>query len=171
MHPLSDFNVDIAARVGNGEEGVLNDHLFWDVFQVYLRVLAVCHWFNKVIVDDVRRQVAGPFSGVRDEKVQVDLEVENADCWEAGVAIVGEFVAADCQANAVRLSFGDLDIADKVGIGDFFVFGDGVFGDREDGIVPFNTFGGVTGFTSTLCQVEKSFVVDISQVAFSGPDR
>ena len=55
----------------------------------------------------------------------------------------------------MRLSFGDLDIADKVGIGDFFVFGDGVFGDREDGIVPFNTFGGEAGFTSNLCQAEE----------------
>ena len=30
-----------------------------------------------------------------------------------------------------------------------------MFGFKEDGIIPFNTFGGVTGFTSTLCQVEK----------------
>ena len=30
-----------------------------------------------------------------------------------------------------------------------------MFGDKEDGIGPFNAFGGETGFTSTLCQTEK----------------
>ena len=29
-----------------------------------------------------------------------------------------------------------------------------MFGDKEDGIGPFNTFGGETVFTSTLCQAE-----------------
>ena len=32
VNPLSDINVDIAARVGDGEEGVLNKHLVWDFF-------------------------------------------------------------------------------------------------------------------------------------------
>ena len=31
-HPLSDIDVDIAVRFGDGEEVVLNDHLVWDVF-------------------------------------------------------------------------------------------------------------------------------------------
>ena len=30
-----------------------------------------------------------------------------------------------------------------------------MFGDKEDGIGTFNTFGGVAGFTSTLFQAEK----------------
>ena len=30
-----------------------------------------------------------------------------------------------------------------------------MFEDKEDGIGSFNTFGGVTGFTSTLCEVGK----------------
>ena len=45
------------------------------------------------------------------------------------VAVVGELVTADCQANAMRFSFGQLDITDKVGIG-FFTFGDGMFRDK-----------------------------------------
>ena len=32
VHPFSDLDLDIAARVRDGEEGVLNDHLVWDVF-------------------------------------------------------------------------------------------------------------------------------------------
>ena len=96
LHPLSDFDVDIAALVGDGEEGVLNDHLIRCVFQVYPHVLVVCHRVIKVIIDYVRRQVAGPFSGVGDDGVEVDLEVEKADCWGAGVTVVGEFVATDC---------------------------------------------------------------------------
>ena len=32
VHPFSNFDLDIAARVGNSEEGVLNNHLVWDVF-------------------------------------------------------------------------------------------------------------------------------------------
>ena len=55
----------------------------------------------------------------------------------------------------MRFSFGELYVTDKVGIGYFFTFGDGVFGDKEDGIGPFNEFGGETGFTSTLFQVEQ----------------
>ena len=55
----------------------------------------------------------------------------------------------------MRFSLGKLDVAEKFGIGYFFTFGDGVFGDKEDDISPFNTFGGETGFTSTLCQAEK----------------
>ena len=32
VHSLSDIAVDIVTRVGDGEEGVLNNHLVWDVF-------------------------------------------------------------------------------------------------------------------------------------------
>ena len=109
---------------------------------MYPHVLVFCHWVVEVIVDDVRLQVAGPFVGVGDDGVEVDLEVEKADCWGDGVAVVGEFIAANFQANAVRLSLGDLYVAEKVGIGCFFVFGDVVFGDKEDSIGPFNVFGG-----------------------------
>ena len=71
----------------------------------------------------------------------------------------------------MRFSLGNLDVAEKVGIGYFFTFGDGVFGDKQYGIGPFNVFGGDTGFTSTLCQAEKLLAVEISQGAFSGLDR
>ena len=63
---------------------------------MYSHVLVVRHWVVKVIIDDVRRQVAGTLSGVRDDGVEVDLEVKEADCWGAGVAVVGEFVVTDC---------------------------------------------------------------------------
>ena len=52
----------------------------------------------------------------------MDLEVQEADCWVVGVAVVSEFVAADCQANTVRFSFGELDVADKVGKGFFYIW-------------------------------------------------
>ena len=42
---------------------------------MYPHVLVVSHWVIEVIVDDVRRQVAGPFAGVGDDGVEVDLEV------------------------------------------------------------------------------------------------
>ena len=54
----------------------------------------------------------------------------------------------------VRFSFGELDVADEVGICYFFVFGDGMFGYKKYVIGYFNMFGGVTRFTSTLCQAE-----------------
>ena len=81
----------------------------------------------------------------------MDLEVEKADCWGSGVAVVGEFVATYCQANAVCFSVGEIDVADKVGIGYFLVFGGGVSGDKEDGIGLVNVFGGKKGFPPTLC--------------------
>ena len=40
----------------------------------------VHNWFDKVIIDYVRRQVADTFSGVGDDGVEVDLEAEEADC-------------------------------------------------------------------------------------------
>ena len=36
----------------------------------------------------------------------------------------------------------------------FLTFGDGVFGDKADGIGPFKAFGWDKGFTSTLFQAE-----------------
>ena len=58
--------------------------------------MVVCHWIVQVIIDDVRRQVTGTFSGVGDDGVEVDLEVKEADFWGAGVAGVGEFIATNC---------------------------------------------------------------------------
>ena len=51
----------------------------------------------------------------------------------------------------MRLSIGELYVADKVGIVYFSVFGDDVFGEKEYGIGPFNVFGGDMGSTLTLC--------------------
>ena len=64
VHSLPDLDVEMATCVSNGQEGVLNDHLVWDVFEVDPHVLEVFHWAVKVLVDDVCRQVAGPFVGV-----------------------------------------------------------------------------------------------------------
>ena len=51
----------------------------------------------------------------------------------------------------MRFSLGEFDVVEKVDEGYFFVFGDGVLGEKEDDISPFNAFGGETGFTPTLC--------------------
>ena len=42
---------------------------------MYLHVLVLRHWVIEVIVDDVWCQVAGPFAGVENDGVEVDLEV------------------------------------------------------------------------------------------------
>ena len=34
IHTLYDINVDVSTRVSNGEEGVSNNHLVWDVFEM-----------------------------------------------------------------------------------------------------------------------------------------
>ena len=75
VHPLSDLDVDVAAQVGDGVEGLLKDHLVWDVFKVYLHVLLVGHWVIEVVVDDICRQLAGPFAGVGDDRVELDLDI------------------------------------------------------------------------------------------------
>ena len=96
IHSLPDFDIDIFCQVGEGEEGVFNDHFVGDVLQVYPHVLVVCHQIVQVIIDDVRRQITCNFSGVEDDGVEVDLEVEKADCWGAGISVVGEFIANNC---------------------------------------------------------------------------
>ena len=42
---------------------------------MYPHVLVVGRWVIEVVVDDVYRQLAGPFAGVGDDGVEVDLEV------------------------------------------------------------------------------------------------
>ena len=63
---------------------------------MYPYVLVVCHHIVQLIIDDVRRQVTGTFSGFGDDGDEVELEVEEADCWGAWIAVVGEFVATEC---------------------------------------------------------------------------
>ena len=89
IHPLPDFDINIAARVGKGEEGLSKEDLVWGVLQVYLRVLLVRHRVVQVIIDDFSRQVMGTFLGVGDDGVEVDLAVKEADFWVSGVAVVG----------------------------------------------------------------------------------
>ena len=75
VHPLSNLDVDVSTRVCDEEEGVFNNHLVWDVFEMDPHVLEVGHCVVEVVVDDVCRQVAGPFVGVGDDGVEVDIEV------------------------------------------------------------------------------------------------
>ena len=79
VHTLSDIDVGISNHVSDGQERVPNNHLVRDVFEVDLHVLEVGHWVVKVVFDDVYLQLAGPFSGVWDDGVKVDPEVEEAD--------------------------------------------------------------------------------------------
>ena len=76
VHPLSDIYIDVATRVINREEGVFNDYLVWYVFEMEPHVLEVVHWVVEVVVDDVYHQVAVPFAGVRNDGVEVDLEMQ-----------------------------------------------------------------------------------------------
>ena len=52
VHPLSDIDVDIATCVSDGEEGIFNNHLIWDFFEMDPHVLEVDHWVVEVVVDD-----------------------------------------------------------------------------------------------------------------------
>ena len=53
-------------------------------------------------------------------------------------------------------SLGNFDVAVEVGVG-FFTFGGCLFGDQNNCVSAFNSFGGAKGFTSTLCQEDKIF--------------
>ena len=75
VHPLSYLDIDVATRVSDGEEGVFNDHLGWDVFEMDPHVLEVGHWVVEIVVDNVYHQLAVPFAGVGNDGVEVDLEV------------------------------------------------------------------------------------------------
>ena len=76
VNTISEIDVDLATRVSDGEEGLFNDQLVWDFLEMDPRVLEVGHLFVEVVVDDVFRQVVGPFSVVGDDGVEVDLEVQ-----------------------------------------------------------------------------------------------
>ena len=53
----------------------------------------------------------------------------------------------------------------------FFIFGDGLFGDKKILCWCLHSFVEETGFPSTLCQAEKLLAVEIPRVAFLGPER
>ena len=76
IHTLSDIDMDVAAWVSDGEEGIFNDHLARDVFDMDINVLEVGNWVIEVVVDDVCGDVAFPCAGVRYDGVEVDLEVQ-----------------------------------------------------------------------------------------------
>ena len=76
IHPLSDIDVGVAVGVINEEEGLLDDHLVGNVLEMDLHVLEFGHRFIEVVVNDVCGDVAGPFAGVRDDGVKVDLEFQ-----------------------------------------------------------------------------------------------
>ena len=78
--------------------------------------------------------------GVVDDGVEVDHEIQKSDCWGAGVSVVGTFVASDCQTNKICFSLGQLDVADKVGVGSFLTFGYGLFGYKKDCVATFNLY-------------------------------
>ena len=138
---------------------------------MFPHVLLVRHWVIKAIIDDVCRQVAGSFSGVRDDGVEVYLEVKKADFLGAGVVFVGEFIATNCQANMMRFRLGELDVADKVGIDYFFVFGDGVSGDKNMVLFQSMFLDGIRDLPQPCAKQKNSFAVEISLVAFSGQDQ
>ena len=50
---------------------------------------------------------------------------------------------------------GKFDVADEVGLGYLFTFGNGLFGEKKYCVYAFNFFVGETAFTSTLCQAGK----------------
>ena len=106
VHTFSDLDADIVTRVSDGEEGVFNDHLVWDVFEMDPRVLEFGHWVVEVVVGDFCCQVSGPFAGVGYGVVEVYLEVQLADLRGSGVAVVSDFFATDRQVNAMRFSLG-----------------------------------------------------------------
>ena len=65
----------ISDWVGDGEEGVLENHLVGNCIEMNPHVLEVGHQVVEVVVDDVCSDLVGPFAGVGDDGVKVYLEV------------------------------------------------------------------------------------------------
>ena len=63
VNTISEIDVDVSTRVSDGEEGVINNHLVWDEFEMDPHILEVGHWVVEVVVYDVCCQVAGPLCG------------------------------------------------------------------------------------------------------------
>ena len=76
IYSLSDIDVDVAAWVRNGEEGVFNDHLVGNFHEMDPHVLEVGHQGIEVVVDDVCGGLASPFAGVGYDGDEVGIEVQ-----------------------------------------------------------------------------------------------
>ena len=76
IHPLYDINMDVAAQVSYGEEGVFINHLVGNVLDMDPHILEVGHQVIEVVVDDVCGGVAVPFVGIGDDGVKADIEVQ-----------------------------------------------------------------------------------------------
>ena len=84
VHHLSDIDVDTATYVSDGKEGVLNNHLVWDVFEVDPHVLELGHWVVEVEVDDVCLQVGVPFLASEMKKLRYILRSRRLITGELG---------------------------------------------------------------------------------------
>ena len=109
--------------------------------------------------------------GVGDDGSEVDFEVQEADCWGTGVVVVGQFVAAEYQVNAVCLSFGGIDVEDKVGIGYFLPLGVECLETKKMVLAPSTSLEGRRDLSQPYSRQKTLLVVEISQVAFSGPEQ
>ena len=103
-----------------------------------LHVLEVGHQVVQAVVDDVYSHVSGPMAGFGDGRVDMDLDVQQADCWGAEVDVVGKLVASDCQANAMCFGLVQIYVPDEFGVGDCFTLGNGLFGDKKDCVGAFD---------------------------------
>ena len=70
----------------------------------------------------------------------------------------------------MRFSLGELDVADKVGIGYFFVFGKVCLETKKMVLAPSMCLEGRQDLTPPCAKRKKAFAVEIYQVALLGPD-
>ena len=131
-HPFSDFHVDIPF-VLDCVEIILYYDLLGNELDGYAHVLEVFEGGAVIEIFYVDRAEAGGGSG--DDAV--DERFDGGDCCACGgcVAVVGEFVTSNGDADAVRFGFQGADVGDESPVGDFLVLGHGRAGDEEDGVV------------------------------------
>ena len=66
---------------------------------------------------------------------------------------------------------GQIDVADEVGVGNFFTYGDGLLETKEIVLVFLTRLEGRRDLSPPCDRPKKSLVVEIYQVTFSGPER
>ena len=120
-------------------------------------VLEVFHGSSQIEVLDVNAHVYCIVFCALDGSVDVNLHIEEGDCWGIWVARIVEFVAACCEAYVMCLLFLWADVSDEVCIGYFPVFGDPVFSCEKHCVCAFYAVCLRSGFSNS-CAESSEFV-------------
>lgn len=151
VHALADLdiNVTFGIEVFVGKVVLINN-LLWEVAAVDPHVLKNEHVGAEEEVLEVAGTVASTEMRIRDDTIEVELGIHNADSGRADVLIGVKAIATHRHADAEDFSLAGTHGADKVCIGHFATSGDLMGKNENHGVVSKDAIGDGAGLSDPL---------------------